>query len=283
MDTHLDPLRVPISELERYSKVRLQIFDDQAALFDDFARSIANEIQANNQANQPTRLILPVGPVGQYPGLVEICNRERISWRNTHTFNMDEYCDWQGRWIPADHPLSFRGIMQRTVFDRLEPELRIPPEQMHFPDPLKLDQISQDIQAVGGIDTCYGGLGYHGHIAFNEPPLSRWYQVSVEEFKKSKTRIVALAADSIVMNSIRNTGGNPETLPPMAVTLGMADILAARRIRIYCPGGMWQRHAVRTALLGEPRIDYPATLLQGHPDYSLSVDTETAQPATFTP
>lgn len=282
MELPFDPLNVSTSELEVYSKVKLKILKDQVSLFQDFARTIADEIRTNNEANKATRLILPVGPVGQYPLLVQICNRERISWHNTHTFNMDEYCDWQGRWIPEDHPLSFRGIMQRVLFDRLDPELRIPSEQAHFPDPLNLDRISQDIKAVGGIDTCYGGIGYHGHIAFNEPPISRWFRISINEYKNSKTRVVSLADDSIVMNSIRNTGGNPEKLPPMAVTLGMADILASLRIRIYCPGGMWQRHTVRMALLGEPQVEYPATLLQGHSDYMICLDTETAQPAIYT-
>ena len=276
-----DFLKILPEDLPQRSRVHVEILPDPASLFAQFARSLADEIKANNQTGQPTRLILPVGPVGQYPILAEICNRERISWRNTHTFNMDEYCDWQGRWIPIEHPLSFRGIMQRVLFDRLDPELRIPEAQSHFPDPLNLDRISQDIQAVGGIDTCYGGIGYHGHIAFNEPPISRWYQISVEEFRRSITRVVPLAEDTIVMNSIRNTGGNPRNFPPMGVTLGMADILAARRMRMYCPGGMWQRHAVRVALFGEVSVEYPATLLQEHPDYILYLDEETAKPPVF--
>ena len=274
-------LNILPEDLPQYSRVHVQILPDPASLFAQFARSLADEIKANNQTGQPTRLILPVGPVGQYPILAEICNRERISWRNTHTFNMDEYCDWQGRWIPADHPLSFRGSMRRTLFDRLDPELRIPEAQIHFPDPLNLDRIGQDIQAVGGIDTCYGGIGYHGHIAFNEPPISRWYQIRVDEFRRSITRVVPLAEDTIVMNSIRNTGGNPRNFPPMGVTLGMADILAARRMRLYCPGGMWQRYAVRMALFGEVSVEYPATLLQDHPDYILYLDEETAKPPVF--
>jgi glucosamine-6-phosphate deaminase len=283
MENPVDFLTMPVSELAGHSKVRLKIVKTPGELFQEFARAVADEIKANNQAGLPTRLILPVGPLGQYPLLVELCNRERISWRNTHTFNMDEYCDWQGRWIPADHPLSFRSVMQRVLFERLDAGLRIPAGQAHFPDPLNLEQISRDIQSVGGIDTCYGGIGYHGHIAFNEPPISRWARVSIEEFKQSKTRLVSLADDSIVMNSIRNTGGNPAGMPPMAVTLGMADILAARRIRIYCPGGMWQRHTARMAMMAEPQVEYPATLLQGHPDYVLCLDEETAQPAVFTP
>ena len=275
-------LAISAAELPQSSPVQIQILPDPAGLFQHMARSIADEIKLNNASGLPTRLILPVGPVGQYPILAQICNQERISLRNTYTFNMDEYCDWQGRWIPQDHPLSFRGIMQRSFFTLLDPDLSIPAEQIHFPDPLNLDRISQDIQDVGGIDTCYGGIGYHGHIAFNEPLISRWFQVPVEEFKASKTRVVPLAEDTIVMNSIRNTGGNPRNFPPLGVTLGMADILAARRIRIYCPGGMWQRYAVRMALFGEPGPDYPATLLQNHPDYILYLDEETAQPPAFT-
>lgn len=273
-----DPFNIPADELQAHSKINLTILPDKNALFQHFALSVAGEIQTNNLAGRPTRLILPVGPVGQYPLLVEICNRQRISWRNVHTFNMDEYCDWQGRWLPSSHPLSFRGFMHEHLFDRLAPDLRIPLDQIHFPDPQNLDGIRREIEAVGGIDTCYGGVGYHGHIAFNEPPISRWYKVSVEEFKTSLPRVVPLAPDTVVMNSTRNTGGNPQVFPAMGVTLGMGDILAARRIRLYCPGGVWQRHVVRMAMFAEETVDYPVTLLQGHPDYELILDSETAQP-----
>lgn len=271
-------LSVPAEELAKLSKVRLEIVPNLPALYQHFARSIADEIQTRNAAGSPTRLILPVGPVGQYPLLVRICNQEGISWHTVHTFNMDEYLDWQGRPLPLDHPLSFEGYMRRALFDQLDPELRIPEEQIHFPDPLNLDRISQRIAEAGGIDTCYGGIGYHGHLAFNEPPISRWYKLTPDEFRNSLTRIVPLASETIVMNSIRATGGNPAALPPMAVTLGMRDILAARRLRLYCQGGHWQRTVLRIALLGEEDVDYPVTLAQGHPDYQIVTDLNTAQP-----
>lgn len=241
-------------------------------------RSIADEIQENNRLGNPTRLILPVGPLGQFPILADICNRERITWKNVYTFNMDEYCDWQGRAIPASHPLSFRGFIQTNLFERLEPEMRIPGAQIHFPDPLNLDWISERIQEVGGIDTCYGGIGYHGHVAFNEALISRWHQVSPDEFRNSLTRLVQLEPETIVMNSIRSTGGNPAAMPPMAVTLGMQDIYNARRIRLYCQGGSWQRTVLRIAVLGEETVRYPVTLLQGHPDYAIFTDENTAVP-----
>ena len=278
MDILPEYLHIPAAELARVSKVALKILPDLPSLYQQFARSIADEIRENNRLGNPTRLILPVGPLGQFPILAEICNRERISWKDVFTFNMDEYCDWQGRVIPASHPLSFRGFIQNNLFERLEPEIRIPAAQIHFPDPLNLDWISERIQEVGGIDTCYGGIGYHGHVAFNEAPISRWRQVSPDEYRNSLTRLVQLEPETIVMNSIRSTGGNPAAMPPMAVTLGMHDIFCARRIRLYCQGGSWQRTVLRIALLGEETVRYPVTLLQMHPDFAIFTDENTTVP-----
>lgn len=270
-------LSIPAAELARVSKVRLEVVKDPDSLYLHFARSIADEIKAHNESGEATRLILPVGPTGQYPVLVQICNEEGISWRNVFTFNMDEYLDWQGRPLPLDHPLSFEGYMRRVVFDQLDPELRIPEEQIHFPDPLRLEDISRKIVEVGGIDTCYGGIGIHGHVAFNEPVISRWHKLTAEEFRQSLTRILPLAPETIVLNSIRATGGNPDALPPMAVTLGMKDILAARRLRLYCDGGTWQRTILRIATCGQEDVAYPVTLAQKHLDYAIIADENTAK------
>jgi len=278
MNINPEYLNIPPVDLIRKSKVPLTIMLDKVELYENLARSVTAEIIHNNQLRKPTRLILPVGPIGQYPILVNISNQERISWKNVFVFNMDEYCDWQGRAINSDHPLSFKGYMFRTLVEGLDPELRIPTDQLLFPDPLNLDRISQRIQEVGGIDTCYGGIGYHGHIAFNEPVISRWYQVTPEEYRNSMTRLVLLEPETVVMNSIRATGGDPGRLPPMGVTLGLADIYASRRIRLYCQGGTWQRTVLRIALLANEDVRYPVTLLSEHPDYAIVTTQETAQP-----
>ena len=277
-----DFFTIPAEDLAAASPIPVTVLPDLDALFTHFARASVDEIAENNRAGRPTRLILPVGPVGQFPILARLSNEEGVSWRNVHTFNMDEYCDWQGRAIPVDHPLSFEGFIRRTLFEQLRPELRIPNSQIHFPDPLNLDRISAEIVAVGGIDTCYGGVGIHGHIAFNEPPISRWYTVSAEEFKQSLTRIVFLEPETIVMNGSRAAAGNFAVTPPLAVTLGMKDILAARRIRLYCQGGVWQRTALRMALFGAEDVAYPVTLLREHPDFAIITDENTAQPAVST-
>lgn len=275
---------LPAEELAARSPLPVTVLADRDALHAHFARAVAGEIAANNAVSRPTRLILPVGPVGYFAPLAEICNRERIGWQRVHAFFMDEYCDWQGRRVAEDHPLSFAGFARRTLFAALDPALVLPPSQLHFPDPLHINRISQAIEEAGGIDTCYGGVGVHGHVAFNEPPISRWFRLTPAEFKAGLTRLVALAPETVVMNATRAAGGNFAALPPMAVTLGLADILAARRIRLYCQGGVWQRAVLRLALFGSPYtaggedVDVPVTLLRGHRDIAFVTDVETAQP-----
>src|SRR5688572_29241316 len=83
--------RLPVAELRRRARVPFRLVPDRAALLDEFARSIVDEIRTHNARDEPTRLILPVGPVAQYATAVAISNRERVSWRKVYSFNIDEF------------------------------------------------------------------------------------------------------------------------------------------------------------------------------------------------
>jgi glucosamine-6-phosphate deaminase len=216
MNVH-ELLSLPVEELVQRARVGCRLFPSISAMMEHFAWAMADEIRRHNELGEPTRWILPVGPTEQYPRLVEICNREQIRWRNVFTFQMDDFLDWEGRPLALDHPFSFEGYMRREVFGKLEPELRPPPENVYFPSPYHPDRISERIRAVGGIDTCYGGIGYHGHVAFNEPPISRWHKISVEQLRQSRTRMVALGDDSIVIQSIQCSGGSAALIPRFRV------------------------------------------------------------------
>jgi glucosamine-6-phosphate deaminase len=274
----MDVMAATIDELRAHARIPFRLLPDRQSLLAEFAESIASEILARNARGERTRLILPVGPVAQYPILVDRCNRERISWKNVFTFNMDEFLDWQGRPIPISHPLSFEGYMRREVFGQLDEDLRIPESHCFFPHPFRIDEISDSIQELGGIDVCYGGIGYHGHVAFNEPPISRWHRISVDQLRNSSTRVVVLGDDSIVVQSIHCSGGNSAAIPPMAVTLGLKDILASRKIRLYCAAGERHRAVFRITVAGEVSTDFPSTLIQGHPDAEVLTVEATAAP-----
>ena len=269
---------MPVADLLRRARVGVRLFPTIDSMLDFMADSMAEELRRNNAAGAPTRWILPVGPVKEYFRLVEVSNRERISWRNADIFQMDEFLDWQGRPLAIDHPLSFEGFMRRQVCEKLDPELRPDPARVRFPDPFRPDEMARHMAAAGGVDTCYGGIGYHGHVAFNDPPISRWFHVGIEDMRQSTTRVVMLGDDSIVVQSIGCAGGSSEMIPPMAVTIGMREILAARRLRLFLAGGERHRAIFRMTLLAEPTSEYPSTLLQGHPDCVVHTDEATARP-----
>jgi glucosamine-6-phosphate deaminase len=100
----------------------------------------------------------------------------------------------------------------------------------------------------------------------------------VGELRDSLTRVVALGEDSVVVQSIHSAGGDAAAIPPLAVTLGMRDILASRKIRLYCAAGERHRAIFRIAVAGEVSVEYPVTLVQGHPDAEIVMDEAGAQP-----
>lgn len=272
-------LACPWQDLVGRSRVPFEVLPDADALMAHMAAEMAAELRANNAAGRPTRWILPVGPTGQYPYLVEIINRERLSLANLHSFQMDEYLDWTTRLLPSDHPLSFLGALHEKFFERIDADLRQPAGQHHRPDPCALDDLSAAIAAVGGVDTCWGGIGVHGHVAFNEAPPTYYGDIELEEFALAPTRIVALQPDTLVVNGISGAGGNFEAVPPYAVTIGMNDILAAGRIRLCAHRQLWARAIWRRAVMQAPTVRYPVTLIGRMADAKIYVDEKTAAPA----
>lgn len=270
--------RVPPEELEHHPQARLkiQILPTSDDVYRWTAQEMLEEVRTNNRAGKPTRWILPCGPKGQYPYFIQWVNEQRISLKDVHVFHMDDSLDWQTRPLPLDHPFSYEGWMRRHFYDPIDPELNVPEHQRHFPTVYDLDSLSRGIEEAGGVDTVFGGVGYRGHIAFNEAPRSPWYTVTAEEFANCKTRVLHLNEDTLIALSQRAAGGCSHAVPPMAITIGMKDLLSARRIRLISETGAWKQTVVRMLLFSQPTVEYPATFVQGHPDAILVVDRNTA-------
>ncbi len=265
-------LKLSPAQLQKKAEDRLVICPDIDALHQHFAESIAAEIKANNRRKRPTKLILPVGPVGQYPLLAEMINDQRICLKQCWFFMMDEQCDDNGIVLPPDHPLSFRHTFHEQFTNRVKRSLRVPAKQLIFPDHHNVHTLKERIASVGGIDTTYGGIGIHGHIAYNEPEPG---------VRDSDPRLVYLNDFTRTINTIRSgIGGNLEGHPRKGITLGMRQLLSAKRIRLYCRNGIaldWANTVLRLALLGTPGDDYPVTYIRHHQDYVIITDQDTAQ------
>lgn len=247
-------------------KMKLFCLEDNAAVFKQMAEQMAEEIKAHNAEGKHTVFICPVGPVGQYPYFVDLVNEQNISLKNVWFINMDEYLDDEKRWVPEDHPLSFRGFMNRTVYDRIRPELVMPKEQRVFPDPFDTERVPKLIEELGGVDIAFGGIGINGHVAFNEADAS----LANEEFLAQKTRVLAITPETRTANAIGDFNGALEDMPHYCVTIGIYEIAHARKIRLGCFRN-WHRAVVRRAAYGEPSSDFPVSLLQSHPDLTLTL------------
>lgn len=263
-------IRLTTEEVIQKAGAHLIVCENIENLYLHFAEDICNEIKLNNISKTPTRLILPVGPVEQYPILVDLIEHEKISLKNCWFFFMDEYCDEDGFALTTNHPLSLKRIAKALFLLPLKGKFELKKSQIFFPDETNINTFNKLIDNVGGIDVCYGGIGIHGHVAFNEP---------MRNIAKTDPRKVVLNDFTITINSIRaKVGGNLENFPKEAFTIGMKQILSARKVRLYCRNGIfldWANTVLRIALFGNPGDDYPVTYIRKHPDYKIITDKDT--------
>jgi len=270
-----DYLRVPANELGRGTKVKVVVKNDMAAIGQAMADDMFGKILRAREEGRNATLIVPVGPVDEFPVLAEKLRREKISMRETMLINMDEYLARDGAWIPLEHPLSFRAFMDRAFYSLLDPSLAPRPENRVFPDPGNPGAIQNLIDDRGGVDACFGGIGINGHIAFNEPP-EPGETINDRDFACLPTRTLALSRETRTINSV-TVGGEIALVPQRAVTVGMKEILAARRLRLYC-NRPWQSAVVRRALHGPVTAACPASFMRNHPDAQLTVAEYVAAP-----
>jgi glucosamine-6-phosphate deaminase len=269
-------LAIPAEELPDRSPLPLTVTATREDLYRHFAGSMFDEAAEAAERGEALSVIVPLGPKAHYPLLAETVNEANLSLEHVTFFGMDNWLDWQGRPIPWEHPFNLEGYFHRHFLERVQTHLRPRPENVIFPSPFALDRPAEEMARRGGVATTYGGFGFQGHVAFNEPPSSRWTSVTLEQFRDSTTRIVPCAVDTIIAHAQRSLGGNVFGVPPMAVTLGMRELLSARRIRLYTDGGPWKQTILRILLFAEPTVDYPATLVHDHPDVEVIVDAESA-------
>ncbi len=258
-----DYLNVPPERLGQGTPLQVRISGDVQAIARDIAEAMMAAVEQSRSAGRSATMIVPVGPVDQYPILAEMINQQQSDWRDVVLINMDEYLTDDDAWVDLDHPLGFRGYMNRKFYDLLRPDLAPRPENRVFPDPGDPDAIRRLIDRRGGVDVCLGGIGINGHMAFNEPP-EPGETMSVEQFAALPTRVLSLSRETRTINA-NTVGGEISVVPCRAITVGMKEILASRQCRFYC-NRPWQRAVVRRVLHGPVTAACPASLLRTHGD-----------------
>jgi glucosamine-6-phosphate deaminase len=252
------------------------IVQDHAALNQEAARRIAALIEENNDADRNSSLILPVGPL-LYEPLADLCNERRARLDRLTIFMMDEYLQPDGAAIPESHPLSFRAFMRKSLVSRLDPALGFSTDRLIFPLPDVMDKYSERILSMGGVDICFGGVGISGHLAFNDPPEPHETDKGVDWVRNCRTRVVTISRESNTQMAVGGTHGNWAIIPHQAVTVGMKEIMASKKI-ILTFMRSWHSGTMRRSLFGPISADCPASVIQKHPNVEVILTELAAQP-----
>lgn len=243
--------------------VRCKVVNTEHDVYFDMALTMLEEIIAHNEKGEKTVMIVPVGPTDQYPILADMVNRLNVSLKNVHFFNMDEYMLSPTEVAGHDHPLSFWARMKREFYDRVREDLVMPESQRHFPAPGEEVQYDRLIRELGGVDLCLGGLGINGHVAFNEPPEMD-APMSSDEFAALNTRVLPISRETKTINAYGYNRGDLQGMPQWCITIGMKQILSAKKIYIAL-NRPWQNGPFKHALLDEQTAHIPASLLRRCP------------------
>ena len=270
--------KIPYTELESHPqrKIPLLICRDSLEMGQIMANTLVDEIEIHNRRGEVTRAIIPCGPSGWYLHFTDLVNRKKVSLHNLVVFHMDECLDWQGNELPRGHPYNFRAFMEKWFYAPVDADLIVHEKNRIWLNAMNIEDVRRKIESAQ-VDIVIGGWGQDGHVAYNQAQRNSYRQVSVEDLRASTIRVQENNPDTILALAQRSFGTAYQFIPPMSVTLGMREILSARKIRLYSDTGAWKQTALRVALFGPETTEYPITLLQHHEDVLLTATIETAQ------
>jgi glucosamine-6-phosphate deaminase len=245
------------------ASMKVTVFKDERAL----AKTLAARIAATLIGQPALVLGLPTGrtPVRLYHELGALHRDGLADFSQATTFNLDEFFA-----IGPDHPGCYRAFMAEHLFSRVN----LQPARIHLlngaaPDPDgECARYEQAIAAAGGIDLQLLGIGTNGHIGFNEPGREL----------AARTHRVTLKASTRRSNAAL-FGGDAGKVPAEALSMGMATILAARRIALVATGKL-KATCIERVVNGPITTRLPASFLQLHPDVELLLDEAAAEQLT---
>ena len=252
------------SEITRNEKIETDIYPKVDEGASAIANAIVKEIKAKQQLGKYCVLGLGTGqsltPV--YDELIRLHNEEKVSFKNVVVFNAYEYFP-----LKADSAISSIHQLRERFLDKVD----IPAQNIYTLDgSIAQDEVQQlcrlyeeRIQTFGGIDIMLLGIGRIGNIATNEPGSGI----------ATRSRLILIDATS--REEMTMSFGGQEAVPPCSITLGIANILSARKIYLTA-WGEEKADIIRKTVEGQVSESIPATYLQTHNDCHVVIDLAAA-------
>ena len=249
---------------------RIKIVPDPRATF---IADVFTRIKMSDDLDQRLVMIFPNPWSKAYETIGELINRFGVDCRNVHIFAMDEWANEDGKVAPLSYPPSLGNAFKKYFYGSIDPEFRMPENQVYYFTNENVSCYSDIIDDVGngGADVCYAGCGWPCHIAFIDPDTEEFKACSLEEYKKLGSRIVTSHPLTVAENSlfsIFGSSGDCTAVPYRAATIGPRDIQHARlRFDMHSFTDLdgvtsWQRMSSRLAMHGPVSMQIPMSLNQ---------------------
>ena len=198
-------------------------------------------------------------PVPLYERMAEDHKRNGTSYKRVRAFNLDEYVG-----VDPNDKASFARFMRDNLFSKID----IDPANTDIPNGMAEDLAAECARYSAAVrehpaDIQILGIGENGHIAFNEPYTK----------PDEPTHIALLTASTRAANA--GAFKDPSLVPQYALTMGIDEILTAKRILMLATGEK-KAQAIYDMVMGRDDTSCPATALRRHPDVVVVVDREAA-------
>ncbi|MFW5830570.1 MAG: glucosamine-6-phosphate deaminase [Planctomycetota bacterium] len=182
--------------------------------------------------------------------VVRYHDQNDLTFKNVRCFNSDEYVG-----LGPNNPRSTRFFMNTRLYHHIDIRM----ENTHAPvgDAVDLEAACKSyellIKSFGGLDLVVLGLGYNGHVGFNEPGSSI----------KSRTRIVDFTDSTLAALSDGYRFRNLTETPSKAIAIGLATLLEAKHV-IICAAGIGKAEAAHRLIDCKASASVPASQLALH-------------------
>ena len=166
--------------------------------------TLFSRLKAASEAGKTFTMILGNPEPETYIPLAQLINYFKVDCSKVHIFAEDEWADDQGNIAPITYEAGFVHSMIKYLYEQIDPKLRMPMENVHFPTNANINDYSKIINDVseGGADIISTSPGWTGHVAFVDPIPEFVGSGDIEEWLSQPAKIVTLHPMTIMQNSI---------------------------------------------------------------------------------
>ena len=257
---------IELAALTREEKVFTQIFETVNDGSHFLAESIARYIK--RYVDEKGKCVMALGAGvsthSVYNELIKLNHEGKISFENVVVFNISEFFP-----LIENGPCTLKRLKE-VFLDQID----IKPENVHSIDTAVTKEnmyeyckaYEQSIADEGGIDITVCEIGAIGSLAFNEPGSSA----------TSLCRLVLLGHEA---RHIISSDYKCEQVPTTAITLGISNLLSARRV-VTMAWGENNAAIIKKTVEQPATTAVPASFLQNHPHAKVVVDLPAAEDLT---